>query len=387
MSRAWRDRPLCLLGATGTVGRQTLSVCRELGIQVHSISAHQRVDDLATLAREFQVQQAIISTSKLGPALAKALAGTGIASAAGPEALTQAAADPATPVVLTAVVGAAGLQPTVAAVEAGKRVCIANKEPLVMAGSLIMAAAAASDAHIIPVDSEHAALFQCLHGRPIAEVDRLWLTGSGGPLRQRNDLDHVTIPEALAHPTWQMGPKITIDSATLMNKALELIEARWLFDIPPERLGIVIHPQSIVHGLIQLHDGSMLAQLAQPDMRLPIAYALTWPQITTSSAPALSPLELGQLTFEVPDRHRFPSLDFAEAALHRGGTAPTRLNAANEVGVEAFLAGRIRLTDIYHLVERALDQPNNPANHLAAILAADRETRQQCQAWVEQLAG
>ncbi|MFW5846474.1 MAG: 1-deoxy-D-xylulose-5-phosphate reductoisomerase [Planctomycetota bacterium] len=379
----WRTRPLCLLGATGSVGSAALDVCRRLQIPVHTVTAHRQAAALAQVAIGSGARRAVIADATLLPDLRHALAGTDISACAGPAALCEAAADDATRTVLTAVVGAAGLPPTLAAITAGKRVCIANKEPLVMAGALLMTAARRHKADIVPVDSEHAALFQCLDGRQDG-VEKLWLTGSGGPLRERQDLEQVSVTEALTHPTWNMGPKITIDSATLMNKALELIEAHHLFAMPPERLGVVIHPQSQVHALVQYADGSLLAQFARPDMRLPVQYAFTWPHCRPSTVQALDPTRLGQLQFLPPDRQRFPSLDLAEAALSRGGLAPVALNAANEVAVQAFLDGRLSLTGIFGLLERALTLAvEGPAPDLDSILACDHEIRRRCREWLQ----
>ena len=371
------EQGLTVLGATGSIGRNTLAVAAELGCTIHAITAWRQVDTLAELARQYRPQRAVIADPDCHDALRRALAGTGIATAAGPLALEEVAADPAVTTVVTAIVGAAGLSATLAAVHAGKRLGIANKEPLVMAGALIRRAAAISAAPLLPIDSEHSAIFQCLAGHDARDVERLIITGSGGPLRQRHDLDAVSPDEALAHPTWNMGPKITIDSATLMNKALELIEAHWLFAVPEEQIDILIHPQSIVHSLVAFRDGSLLAQLGLPDMRTPIQLALTWPRHLPGPVCAPDLATLARLDFAKPDLARFPTIDFGRAALRRGGVAPTVLNAANELAVADFLAGRISFSGIFTALEAALDTvPDIPDPDLATILAADAEVRQ-----------
>lgn len=372
----YRARALCVLGATGSIGASTLEVAARLGIPVHAVTAHRRVEELAACARRAGARLAVIGEERLLPALRRALEGSGIAAEAGAEALCAAATAPEVGAVVTAIVGAAGLPATVAAARAGKRLCIANKEPLVMAGRLVLAAARASGGQVLPVDSEHSAIFQCLQGHAVEEVAELILTASGGPLRTVADLSAVTVEQALAHPTWSMGPKITIDSATLMNKSLEVIEAQVLFGVPLERVRVLVHPQSVVHSLVAFRDGSVLAQLGVPDMRTPIQYALTWPRHEPSPVPAPDLARLGSLTFEEPDRRRFPSLDLAYEAARRGGLAPAVLNAANEVAVAAFLAGRARFVDIFAIVERALrDLADVAEPTLEDILAADAETR------------
>lgn len=373
---AWQQRSLTILGSTGSIGVNTLHIAAHLGIPVHAVTAHRKVDELAAQARTYGARIAVIGDENAYPALRSALAGSGIEARAGSAALSEVAADPQTGAVVTAIVGAAGLPATVAAVRAGKRVCIANKEPLVMAGDLIMAEARAHGATILPVDSEHSAIFQCLENHHVDEVTELLLTGSGGPFRTTTDLSAVTREQALKHPTWSMGPKITIDSATLMNKSLEIIEARWLFGIAPERIRVVIHPQSVVHSMVSYRDGSVIAQLGLPDMRVPIQYALTWP--VHSSGPVAAPdfTRMSGLTFEEPDLARFPSLRMAYAAAKQGGLAPTVMNAANEIAVEAFLNGRIRFIDIFRVIEDALTQAATIVHpSLDDIIAADHYTR------------
>ncbi len=379
---SYRARALTILGATGSIGVNTLAVAKHLGIPIHAITGHSKIALLAQQAREFRPALVVVSDPAAYADMQRELSGTGIRVACGAEALIEAAAEPAVGAVMTAIVGAAGLPATFAAVCAGKRVCIANKEPLVMAGNLIMAAARTHGAEILPVDSEHSAIFQCLEGHrgqngaESDEVAELLLTGSGGPFRTVHDLHNVTLAQALKHPTWSMGPKITIDSATLMNKSLEIIEASWLFGLPPEQIRVLIHPQSVVHSMVTYVDGSVLAQLGRPDMRVPIQYALTFPRHVASDLKPPDFTALGALTFEDPDTARFPSISMAYAAAKVGGLAPTVMNAANEMAVAAFLAGRSTFLDIFRTVERALtNAPIMPAPSLDDIIAADRDVR------------
>ncbi len=372
--------PLVVLGSTGSIGRNALAVAAELGVPVHAISAHSSHELLAEQARIHRPRRVVIGDADRATALRAALGDLPVEVCVGEQALRDIAADPTAPMVLTAIVGAAGLPATMAAVEAGKRVCIANKEPLVMAGALITRAARASGAELLPVDSEHSAIFQCLDGHTTAEVDRLILTGSGGPFRTRDDLSRVQAHEALDHPTWNMGPKITIDSATLANKALEVIEARWLFDLPLDQIEVLIHPQSIVHSMVAFRDGSVMAQLGLPDMRVPIQYAMTWPEHRPGPVAAPDLVSAGPLAFEPPDRERFPLLDLGYAAAREGGIAPVVFNAANEVAVQAFLDGRLAFTAIAEVIAQALAlAPRIAEPDLAAVLAADAATRDGCE--------
>ncbi len=375
---SWRDRPLCVLGATGSIGVNTLAVARELGIPVHSITGNRNLELLARQAMDHGVRRVVVAEQAGHGELAGRLADhPGIEVLAGPDALLAVAGDPNAPVVVTAIVGAAGLPATLAAVEAGKRVCIANKEPLVMAGHLIMAAARSAGAEILPVDSEHCAIHQCLAGHHPTEVERILLTASGGPCRDCEDLATVTPAEALRHPTWDMGPKITIDSATLMNKALECIEAHWLFDLPMERIEVLIHPQSVIHSMVAYRDGSTMAQLGLPDMRTPIQYCLTHPEHVPG--PVANPAFTADLRlgFAAVDHARFPAVNLARRATDQGGLAPTALNIANEVAVDRFLAGRIAFTEIYALVERGLELVDGGEDpDLPAILATDAMLRE-----------
>lgn len=373
----WRERPLCVLGSTGSVGVNTLAVAVELGVPVHALSARSRIADLAAQVLAHRPQLVALPDAKAAAELRERLGGQASPEIlVGAEALPAIAAHPGSKAVLTAVVGAAGLPATLAAVRAGKRVCIANKEPLVMAGALIMAEALRHGAEILPVDSEHAAIFQCLRGRQPREIREIIITGSGGPLREVKDLSTVTREQALRHPTWRMGPKITIDSATMMNKALEVIEAHHLFALPVGQIKVLIHPQSIVHGAVILADGTLLAQLGVTDMKLPIRYALTHPVHEPGGVAAPDLATLATLQFAAPDRTRFPALDLGYAAARRGGLAPTVLNAANEVAVARFLAGQCSFLDIAATVADAVARaPHVNEPDLAAILAADAEVR------------
>ncbi|MHB8800121.1 MAG: 1-deoxy-D-xylulose-5-phosphate reductoisomerase [Thermoanaerobaculia bacterium] len=371
-------RGVALLGATGSIGRSALSVFEALPerFRVVSMSAGSNLDALLPAIARFR--PAVVSVKEREAADRVRREFPGLRVGWGEQGIVDVATHPEAEVVLGAVVGAAGLLPAWEAVKLGKTLALANKEVLVVAGEAVMAAAAASGAAILPVDSEHCALHQALRcGRP-EEVDRLVLTASGGPFRKRplETFDAITIEDALAHPTWKMGPKITIDSATMMNKGLEVIEARWLFDVPPERIGVVIHPQSIVHSFVEWIDGSVLAQISPNDMRFPILYALTYPERVPAPMPKLDLGSLGTLELEPLDERRYPAVPLAYAALRAGGTAPAVLNAANEVAVAAFLEGKIPYRSLVPLVERVLaDHPVSPASTLEAVLEADREAR------------
>ncbi|BDG59384.1 1-deoxy-D-xylulose-5-phosphate reductoisomerase [Caldinitratiruptor microaerophilus] len=375
-----------ILGSTGSIGTQALDVIGRFPerYRVVALAAGSRVDLLAEQVRRFRPELAAVATPAAARRLADLLGPAAPEIAVGDEGLVAAATWPAAGAVLTAVVGTLGLRPTLAAIRAGKRILLANKETLVAAGELVMAEARARRVALIPVDSEHSALFQCLQGHPVEAVDRLILTGSGGPFRgwTRAQLAGVTPEQALRHPTWQMGRKITVDSATLMNKALELIEARWLFGVPAERIDVLIHPQSIVHSLVQFRDGSLLAQLGPTDMRLPIQYALSYPERLEAPVRPLDLATVGQLTFEVPDAATFPSLNYARAAVTMGGTLPAVMSAANEVAVERFLAGELSFTGIFRVVEGVMARhENRPHPDLEEILAADAWARRTARAF------
>jgi 1-deoxy-D-xylulose-5-phosphate reductoisomerase len=375
-------RTITLLGATGSIGSSALDVIARHPdrYRVHALTAQSSVDALADLALRFRPALVVIGDATLEPALRAALRERGAAAEprAGAAALAEVAQAPEVDTVLASIVGSAGLVPTLAAAHAGKRLLLANKEAIVCAGGLLMAALRASGGELLPVDSEHNAIHQCLAGTGDGQRGRarLVLTASGGPFLRRRDLDAVTPDEACAHPNWVMGRKISVDSATLMNKGLEVIEASWLFDMPPERIDVVIHPQSVIHSMVEFPDGSVLAQLGSPDMRTPLAYALAWPDRVESGAKRLDFARLGSLTFEAPDRERFPCLGYAYAALRSGGAASAVLNAANEYAVEAFLQRRLPFTQIAPTIERVLDefQPTAPAS-VEEVLEIDRQAR------------
>ena len=375
-------RKVALLGSTGSIGVSALDVLGRLRdrFRVVALAAGGgRLEELARQARDVRPALVAVPGEDDAARLRVLLAGQSIEVVAGEEGLVRAAAGSGADLVIAAIVGAAGLVPTLAAVRAGLTVALANKEALVAAGEVMTRAARESGATLLPVDSEHNAIHQCLRAGRADEVRRIVLTASGGPFRGRTpgELATVTPEEALRHPTWEMGPKITIDSATLMNKGLEVIEARWLFGLPPGAIDVVIHPQSVVHSMVEFRDGSIVAQLGTPDMRHPIQYALTYPERLDAPAERLDLLAASPLVFEPPDPETFRCLALAYRALEAGGDAPARLNAANEVAVEAFLAGRIPFDRIPAVLERVLEaRPPGPADTLEAVLAADREARE-----------
>lgn len=379
---------LTILGSTGSIGVSTLDVVRRHSerYRVLALCAHRQVDKLFAQCIEFQPRFAVVGDAELATRLRTRLAEAGCTTAVehGPEALCRLASLPEVDAVMAAIVGAAGLEPTLAAVRAGKKVLLANKEALVMAGAVFIRAVAESGATLLPIDSEHNAIFQSLpadyRGDMAASgVTGLLLTASGGPFRRTPvaDLVAVTPDQACAHPKWSMGRKISVDSATMMNKGLEMIEARWLFNVPAENIQVVIHPQSVVHSLVQYVDGSVLAELGNPDMRTPIAHALAYPERIASGVAPLDLFAVAQLEFERPDFARFPCLALAYRALKAGGSAPATLNAANEVAVEAFLTGGIGFTEIAPLIAAVLDAlPASEVTTLAEVLAADRAARE-----------
>ena len=382
-----RVQTISVLGATGSIGRSTLDVIARHPdrFRVAALTASRHVDELTGLCARHGAAYACIVDTSLATALKRRLAECGATAKvlAGVEGLIQASTFPEVDCVIAAIVGAAGLEPTLAAARAGKKLLLANKEALVMAGPIFMDTVRRNGATLLPIDSEHNAIFQCLPALLAGElktngIRRIFLTGSGGPfrLRPRSDLRGVSPDEACAHPNWVMGRKISVDSATMMNKGLEVIEARWLFDLPAERIEVLIHSQSIVHSLVEYVDGSVIAQLSNPDMRVPIAHALGFPERIESGATPLDLAAIGQLSFERPDAGRFPCLGLAYAALRDGGTAPAVLNAANEVAVGAFLEGRLRYTAIPQVIEHALGRtPVARADSLDAVLDADRAAR------------
>ena len=373
-------RCISLLGATGSIGRQALEVIASQGMAVAALTANRDVEGLEDQCRRFRPALAVLMDPAAASDLRVRLADTGIRVAAGMDGLLEAAALPEADTVLTAVVGIVGLRPTLAAVEAGKRIALANKEALVCGGELVMDLAARTGAEIVPVDSEHSALFQCLQGcRDRGEVRRLILTASGGPFWgwRAEQLAHVTVEQALAHPNWSMGAKISVDSATMMNKGLEFIEAMRLYRMPPEKISIVIHRESIIHSLVEYCDNAVIAQLGTPDMRLPIQYALTWPRRVEGPATPLDLCSCGPLTFAQPDLDTFRCLALALKAARTGGTAGAILNGANEAAVSLFLDGTIGFLDIADRVERAMDQVKvvqDPT--MTQILEADQAARE-----------
>jgi len=351
---------IAVLGSTGSIGTQTLDIIAshpEL-YRVDVLVAGHRVNDLIAQARQFRPNLAVIADENLWPQLRDALEPSGIRTAAGAEAVAAAAAADDVDMVVTATVGYSGLEPTIRAIRAGKDIALANKETLVVAGDFITRLLATSPSRVYPVDSEHSAIYQCLEGEDRTKVRRLIITASGGPFRTwpRERIATATATDALKHPNWAMGAKITIDSATMMNKAFEIIEARWLFGMEPERISAIVHPQSIIHSMVEFTDGAIKAQLGVPDMRLPIAYALGCAERLAGAERPLTPEQLSTLTFEQPDTQRFPCLTLAEEAIRRGGNAACVINAANEIAVDAYLHGRIAFYEIYDTIARTLER-------------------------------
>ncbi len=372
-------KKVVVLGSTGSIGTSTIKVAEDLPdrIRLLGLGAGNNVELLLEQARRHQPEAVCIADPGKAAEL-RNLLGSSTKVFSGAEGLVKLATLPAADIVLIAIVGTAGLQPALAAIRARKDIAIASKEILVMAGEIVMSEARRYGVQVLAVDSEHSAIFQCLEGKPPASVRRLWLTASGGPFRTtpKADFAGITVERALRHPSWVMGRKITIDSATLFNKGLEMIEARWLFDIEMQRVRVVVHPQSVVHSIVEFVDGSMLAQLSTPDMCLPIQYALTYPERISSERVQTSLAKLGTLTFEEPDLERFPALRLARRAGETGGTMPAVLNAANEIAVQAFLSGRITFPQIPELVARTFDEHQVVAHpDLEQILQADAWAR------------
>jgi 1-deoxy-D-xylulose-5-phosphate reductoisomerase len=383
-------RRVSILGSTGSVGRNTVSLVEaEPGrYAVEALTANHNVELLADQAKRLRAKLAVVADERRYRALKEALSGSGIEAAAGASALVEAAMLPAD-WVMAAIVGAAGLASTLAAVRRGALVALANKETLVCAGAMVTAEVKRYGARLLPADSEHNAIFQVFDQDRRHAIERIILTASGGPFRERTlaEMERMTPEQAVAHPNWRMGAKISVDSATMMNKGLEVIEAHYLFDLPSERIDVVVHPQSVVHGMVCYSDGSVLAQLGSPDMRTPIASTLGWPDRVAAPSPRLDFTALAKLTFEPPDPLRFPALRLAREALADGGTAPTVLNAANEVAVAAFLEGRIGFLDIAQAVERTLSAlPARPLASLDDVVATDLEARRIAGGFVRQAA-
>ena len=389
-------RRIAILGSTGSIGKKALRVIESLNsslvarrsslekgkmqYEIIALSAHSSVELLAEQARRYRPRFVAITNADYAEPLRSAVAGLDVEVLVGPDSLAEIAQLEQVDIVLAAVVGTAGLGAVLAAAQAGKRLAIANKEPLVIAGELLTETARENAAVMLPVDSEHSAVFQAMQAGSRSEVSRIILTASGGPFREAGpeDIQNVTLEEALSHPVWDMGPKVTIDSATMMNKALEVIEARWLFGIAAEKIEVLIHPESIVHSLVEFVDGSMIAQLAEPDMALPIQYALTYPQRVAGIAKRLRLEEIGKLTFQKPDFQTFRALSLGFEVARTAGTAAAVFNAANEAAVEEFLAGRIKFVNIVELIEHCLNK-HSAKRHvcLGELLEADAWARRE----------
>jgi len=383
------QKAITILGSTGSIGQSTLAVLEmNLGFAVHALTAHQNVDLLFEQCKKFNPAFAVVTDPGASERMRYKLSQSDLRTELlfGNSALQQVASDKVVEIVMASIVGSAGLESTLAAVKAGKRVLLANKEALVMTGDLLMQAAAISHAPIIPIDSEHNAIFQCLpatsdglHYNQMQHVSKIMLTASGGPFLRTDaaEFPNVTPAQACLHPKWSMGPKISVDSATLMNKGLEVIEACYLFGLPADRVEVLIHPQSIIHSLVYFQDGSVLAQMGNPDMRIPISFGLGWPDRVLSGAPILDLAALQNLEFGHPDLEKFPCLAFGIEAARQKGTAPAVLNAANEVAVAAFLAGAVRFSDIPLIIKRVMSKiPCEPAPSLAIIQNVDAQARQ-----------
>ena len=380
-------RKIAILGATGSVGKSTLDLVERNPdrFEVAAVTAATNVEALADIARRTNARLAVIADEDRLADLQALLAGTACRAAAGGDSLVEAATAEAE-LVIAAIVGCAGLRPVMAAVEAGRTVALANKEALVTAGALMTDAATASGAKLLPIDSEHNAIFQCLAGSRADDVSKIILTASGGPFRTASaeTIRTATPAQAVAHPNWSMGAKISVDSATLMNKGLELIEAHYLFGLPSAQLDVVIHPQSVIHSMVEFVDGSVLAQLGSPDMRIPIASALAWPERMPTPAQRLDLTAIARLDFDSPDLDRFPALKIARLALEAGGSSPVVLNAANEVAVASFLSGEIAFPEIVRVVEEAIgDAEFDAPRSIGDVLEIDRVTRERAQAMMK----
>ncbi|MBR5478462.1 MAG: 1-deoxy-D-xylulose-5-phosphate reductoisomerase [Bacteroidaceae bacterium] len=382
-----KKRCIAILGSTGSIGTQTLQVVEEHPdkFEVYAITANTRVDELIEQARKFMPEAVVIADESKYPKLKEALADLPIKVYGGYESICQIVESKPIDIVVTAMVGFSGLRPTINAIKAGKAIALANKETMVVAGEMINELAMKHQTPILPVDSEHSAIFQCLAGEMHNKVEKLILTASGGPFRTftKEQLEHVTREQALKHPNWSMGAKITIDSASMMNKGFEVMEAKWLFGVGAEDIEVVIHPQSVIHSMVQFGDGAIKAQLGTPDMRLPIMYALTYPVRLPSSFERIDWNTLKELTFEKPDLDLFPNLRHAYTALAEGGNIPCVVNAANEICVAAFLEERIKFTDMPKLIERAMEKATyilKPT--LDDYLETDREIREMVKSWI-----
>ena len=382
-----KKRCIAILGSTGSIGTQTLQVVEEHPdkFEVYAITANTRVDELIEQARKFMPEAVVIADESKYPKLKEALADLPIKVYGGYESICQIVESKPIDIVVTAMVGFSGLRPTINAIKAGKAIALANKETMVVAGELINELAMKHQTPILPVDSEHSAIFQCLAGEMNNKIEKLILTASGGPFRTftKEELEHVTVQQALKHPNWSMGAKITIDSASMMNKGFEVMEAKWLFGVGAEDIEVVVHPQSVIHSMVQFGDGAIKAQLGTPDMRLPIMYALTYPTRLPSSFERIDWNTLKELTFEKPDLELFPNLQHAYTALAQGGNIPCVVNAANEICVAAFLEERIKFTDMPKLIARAMEKATyilKPT--LDDYLETDREIREMVKEWI-----
>ncbi|MBQ5663519.1 MAG: 1-deoxy-D-xylulose-5-phosphate reductoisomerase [Bacteroidaceae bacterium] len=380
-------RVIAVLGSTGSIGTQTLQVVEENPecFEVYALTANERVEELIEQARKFLPEAVVIANEEKYEQLKEALQDLPIKVYGGYESVCQIVQSQPIDIVVTALVGFAGLRPTIEAIKAGKAIALANKETMVVAGELINELAIKHQVPILPVDSEHSAIFQCLAGENDNKIEKIILTASGGPFRtfSKEQLENVTKEQALKHPNWSMGAKITIDSASMMNKGLEVIEAKWLFGVRPEDIEVVVHPQSVIHSMVQFTDGAVKAQLGTPDMRLPIMYALSYPTRLPSSFERLNFATMKELTFEQPDTERFPNLQLAYHALTMGGNMPCVLNAANEVCVAAFLSDKIKFTEMSRLIERAMqsvDYRLKPT--LDNLFDTDKQTRQMVKGWI-----
>lgn len=382
-----KKRTIAILGSTGSIGTQTLQVVEEHPdkFEVYAITANTRVDELIQQARKFMPEAVVIADDSKYPKLKEALADLPIKVYGGYESICQIVESKPIDIVVTAMVGFSGLRPTINAIKAGKAIALANKETMVVAGELINELAMKHQTPILPVDSEHSAIFQCLAGEMNNKVEKLILTASGGPFRTftKEQLEHVTVQQALKHPNWSMGAKITIDSASMMNKGFEVMEAKWLFGVGAEDIEVVVHPQSVIHSMVQFGDGAIKAQLGTPDMRLPIMYALTYPTRLSSSFERIDWSRLKELTFEKPNLELFPNLRHAYTALAQGGNIPCVVNAANEICVAAFLEERIKFTDMPKLIARAMEKATyilKPT--LDDYLETDKEIREMVKSWI-----
>jgi len=387
-------KSITILGSTGSIGESTLDVVRRHPdlFRVHALTANRQIEKLATQCREFHPRYAVVGQREEALRLRELILDRSIEILYGPEGLVEVAQDDRVDVVMAAIVGAAGLLPTLAAAQAGKRILLANKEALVMSGKLFMDAVQNHSAELLPIDSEHNAIFQCLPARSSGDdylksgVEEILLTASGGPFLDTplDQLETITPDQACAHPNWVMGRKISVDSATMMNKGLELIEAHLLFGMPVEKIQVVIHPQSVIHSMVRYVDGSILAQLGQPNMRTPIAYGLGWPNRIEAGVEPLTLHQISQLNFAKPDLDRFPCLRLAMNAAKSGGCMPTVLNAANEIAVEAFLNGKVKFLQIAKIVDAVLNQtPVSPITNLADVLDSDQKARQNARQMIQ----